>query len=125
MKQLLFDKKNYLSNVYYLCVCLLAIGLCTSKAMVSLSAATIFTLVLFSFKWIDFKFELKKNKSFFFLLLFFIYYCLSSIWSSNLLISVFSNKNMSLCFPSGLRFLFATHSAPRIAFGSGMRGPWP
>lgn len=88
MKQFLFDKKNYLSNVYYLCVCLLAIGLCTSKAMVSLSAATIFTLVLFSFKWIDFKSELKKKQSFFFLFLFFIYYCLSTLWSSDLFMAV-------------------------------------
>ena len=88
MSQLLFDRKNYISNLYYLCVCLLAIGLCTSKALISLSATTMFILALISLKWIDFKFELKKNKSFFFLLLFFIYYCLSSIWSSNLLISV-------------------------------------
>lgn len=87
MTQPLFVKKNYLSNIYYLCVCLLAIGLCTSKALVSSSAAAMFTLSLTSFKWIDFKSQLKKNKSFFYFVLFFIYYCLSTLWSSNLLMA--------------------------------------
>ncbi|NDF59669.1 MAG: hypothetical protein EB100_01170 [Crocinitomicaceae bacterium] len=59
-------------------------GLCTSKALVSLSAATMFILALSSFNWVDFKSELKKNRSFFFFLLFFIFYCLSTLWSSNL-----------------------------------------
>ena len=88
MTQPLFDKKNYLSNIYYLCVCLLAIGLCTSKALVSLSAAAMFTLALFSFKSIDFKSQLKKNKSFFYFVLFFIYYCLSTLWSSDLTMAI-------------------------------------
>jgi len=87
MTQLFLEKKNYLSNMYHLCICLLSVGLCTSKALISLSAAAMFILSLTSLNLIDFKETLKKKKSLLFLIVFFLYYCLSTIWSSNLLMS--------------------------------------
>ena len=87
MLQLFFDKKNFLSNFYNLTVCMLAVGLCTSKALVSLSATTMFILSLTSLNFINIKEIIKKKKSLLFLIIFFLYYCLSSIWSSNLLVS--------------------------------------
>lgn len=87
MLQLFFDKKNFLSNFYNLTVCMLAVGLCTSKALVSLSATTMFILSLTSLNFINIKEIIKKKKSVLFLIIFFLYYCLSSIWSSNLLVS--------------------------------------
>lgn len=88
MTQLFLKKKNYLSNIYHLCVCLLAIGLCTSKALVSISAATLFLLSIFSFKLADLQQFIKSKKSLLFLFLFFVYYCLSFIWSSDFLMSI-------------------------------------
>ena len=88
MTQLFLEKKNYLSNIYHFCVCLLAIGLCTSKALVSISAITLFLLSVFSFKLADLQQSIRTKKSLLFLLLFFVYYCLSIIWSSNFSIGI-------------------------------------
>ena len=88
MTQLFLEKKNYLNNIYHLCVCLLAIGLCTSKALVSISAATLFLISIFSFKLADLQQSIRTKKSLLFLFLFFLYYCLSIIWSSDLLIGI-------------------------------------
>ncbi len=88
MTQLFLEKKNYLSNIYHLCVCLLVIGLCTSKALVSISAATLFLLAIFSFKLADLQQSIRTNKSLLFLFLFFVYYCLSIFWSSDFSIGI-------------------------------------
>ena len=88
MTQLFLEKKNYLSNIYHFCVCLLAIGLCTSKALVSISAVTLFLLSIFSFKLVDLQESIRTKKSLLFLFLFFVYYCLSIIWSSNFSIGI-------------------------------------
>jgi hypothetical protein len=88
MTQLFLEKKNYLSNIYHFCVCLLAIGLCTSKALVSISAVTLFLLSVFSFKLADLQQSIRTKKSLLFLFLFFVYYCLSIIWSSNFSIGI-------------------------------------
>ena len=88
MTQLFLEKKNYLSNIYHFCVCLLAIGLCTSKALVSISAVTLFLLSIFSFKLADLQQSIRTKKSLLFLFLFFVYYCLSIIWSSNFSIGI-------------------------------------
>ena len=88
MTQLFLEKKNYLNYIYHLCVCLLAIGLCTSKALVSISAATLFLISVFSFKLADLQQSIRTKKSLLFLFLFFVYYCLSIIWSSDLLIGI-------------------------------------
>jgi len=88
MTQLFLEKKNYLNYIYHLCVCLLAIGLCTSKALVSISAATLFLISIFSFKLADLQQSIRTKKSLLFLFLFFVYYCLSIIWSSDFLIGI-------------------------------------
>ena len=88
MTQLFLEKKNYLNYIYHLCVCLLAIGLCTSKALVSISAATLFLISVFSFKLADLQQSIRTNKSLLFLFLFFVYYCLSIFWSSDFSIGI-------------------------------------